>query len=354
MDLGIGGVTINSLLDLGLVMQNEYFQALLIMVFSFLLGYVVYKFMRTSARDIQRKGVDANNSFPNMISLPVYWIIVVGGVYLALKSIASIAQYHSALNNIFFVLIVVLAAISLSRVVSTFFANWLRTQKGVQKTPKLITKIINGIIYLIGLLMILDFFNVAITPLLATLGLGALAIGLALQPTLSNLFAGLRLLSDKMINVGDYIELDAKTSGYVEDIGWNSTKIRTLPNNMVIVPNSKLADSVIINNSLPKKEMAVFVNGGVAYASDLKKAEKVIIDTAKKIQGSVPGAVKGFQPFMRFTSFGDVNINFWVMLMVESYVDQHLVIHEFIKALKDAFRKEKIEMSGPMVQKREL
>ena len=93
--------------------------------------------------------------------------------------------------------------------------------------------------------------------------------------------------------------------------------------------------------------MGVQVNCGVAYDSDLKKVEKIVLEVANKIQKTVPGAVAGFQPFMRFNTFGDFNINFWVMLMVESYVDQHLIVHEFIKALREKFKAEKIKIAGP-------
>ncbi len=197
--------------------------------------------------------------------------------------------------------------------------------------------------------MILSYFKIEITPLVATLGIGGLAVGLALQNTLSNFFAGLYMVADKPITVGDFIELpDADISGYVEDIGWRSTRIKTLPNTVVIVPNSKLAENIIVNDSLPEHEMAALVQCGVAYGSDLKKVEKATIDVARKIQKTVPGAVKTFEPFIRYHTFGDSNINFTIILRVEKFVDKYLVTHEFIKALKERYDKEGIEISWPV------
>ncbi|MDH5662708.1 MAG: mechanosensitive ion channel family protein, partial [Elusimicrobiota bacterium] len=201
---------------------------------------------------------------------------------------------------------------------------------------------------LIAFLMILRYLNVEITPLVATLGLGGLAVGLALQNTLSNFFAGVHIISDRPINVGDYIEMEGNIAGYVEDIGWRSTRIRTLPNTIVIVPNSKIAESVIVNNYLPVQEMSIVLQCGVAYGSDLEKVEKVTVDVARKIQQTVPGAVKTFEPFIRYHTFGDSNINFSIILRVEEFVARYLVTHEFFKALKARYDKENIEISWPI------
>jgi small-conductance mechanosensitive channel len=196
--------------------------------------------------------------------------------------------------------------------------------------------------------VILGYFQVDITPLIAGVGLGALAIGLALQSTLTNFFAGVHILSDKPIRVGDFIELDKDTYGVVEDIGWRSTRIRMLTDNLLVIPNAKLADSNIINYSMPKQDFSIWVPCGVAYESDLKKVEKVTLEVAKEIQQKIPGAVKDFEPAFRFREFSDSNINFTAILRVEEPMARFVVRNEFIKALKERFDKEKIEISWPI------
>jgi small-conductance mechanosensitive channel len=186
--------------------------------------------------------------------------------------------------------------------------------------------------------------------MVAGVGIGALAIGLALQSTLSNFFAGMHLLSDRPINVGDFIELDKDTSGTVEDIGWRSTRIRTLADNLLIIPNAKLADSNITNFSMPKQDMCLWVPCGVAYESDLKKVEKISIAVAKQIQQTVEGAVPDFEPAFRYREFGDSNINFITILRVNDPMKRFIVRNEFIKALKERYDKEGIEISWPIIK----
>lgn len=332
------------------ILQNEYVQFLAILIGSLVLAKGVHFILKKYAHKITLKTkTDLDEIVLGLVTTPLYLLMLVGGLYFAVRSLSILAEYGRWTNGIFFVLAVLIIAVTVSSVLSFSIGRWLKVQKRFEKTPKLIIKMSVISVYFLALLVVLGHFKVEITPLIATLGLGGLAVGLALQNTLSNFFAGIHIISDRPINVGDYIELpDAKISGYVEDIGWRSTRLRTLPNTIVIVPNSKLAESVIINDSLPEQEMAALVEAGVDYGSDLKQVEKVAIDVATKIQRTIPGAVRDFTPFIRFHTFGDSNINFTVILRVESFVDQYLVKHEFIKALKEKFDAEKIEISWPV------
>jgi small-conductance mechanosensitive channel len=196
--------------------------------------------------------------------------------------------------------------------------------------------------------VILGYFQIDITPLIAGVGLGALAIGLALQSTLSNFFAGMHLVSDRPIDVGDYIEIDDNTKGTVEDIGWRSTRIRTLADNLLIIPNGKLSESNITNFSKPKQDMSLWIPCGISYESDLKKVEKITLEVAKYIQMNADGAVKNFEPGFRFKEFGDSNINFTTILRINDPLKRFVVRNEFIKALKQRFDEEKIEISWPI------
>ena len=267
------------------LIQNEYFQFLLIFAGSIIFAKILHFFLKNYVHKLTEKTkTDIDEIILEIVTKPLYAFIIVLGMYFALKSLSILDIYTLLIGKIFFVVIVLLASLTASRVFSVLISRWLKVQKRFEKTPRLINRIISVVIYLIAILIILNHFQVEVTPLVATLGLGGLAVGLALQNTLSNFFAGLHIISDRPINVGDFIELEGNISGYVEDIGWRSTRIRTLPNTIVIVPNSKLAESTITNNSLPEPEMSVMVQCGVSYGSDLKKVEKVTIDVAGKIQ----------------------------------------------------------------------
>ena len=167
---------------------------------------------------------------------------------------------------------------------------------------------------------------------------------------MANLFAGLFLLSDKPIVVGDFIEMDNKLSGNVEDIGWRTTRIKLLSDDIVVVPNSRLADSIIINYSMPNEKTSCIVKCNVSYNSDLDKVEKITLEVARKIQKSVEGADPDYEPLVRFNEFGLYNISFNAILGIKDYASRYRVTHEFMKAIKAAFDKNKIEIAVPMVE----
>jgi small-conductance mechanosensitive channel len=134
----------------------------------------------------------------------------------------------------------------------------------------------------------------------------------------------------------------------VADIGWRATKIRMLPNNMVLVPNAKLASAIITNYDLPDKELAVLVQVGVDYASDLEQVERVTCEVAKDVLQTVAGGVTTFEPFIRYHTFADFSINFTVILRAKEYVDQYLLKHEFVKRLHTRYNQEGITIPFPI------
>lgn len=331
------------------ILYNDYVRAAVLFTLFIILGkllhVLVLKYLR---KIITRNNHKLDTRILDRLEHPLHALVIVIGAHLALKQINQLAPHKTILTGAFFVLFTLVISLVVSRMAAALIDRWLQVRKKYSHIPELVNKMIAIVIYVIAGLIILSYFSIEITPLIATLGVGGLAVGLALQNTLRDFFAGLHLISDKPINVGHFVELDDKISGYVEDIGWRSTRIRTLPNTVVVVPNSKLAESTIINNSLPTLETAIIIPCGVAYTSNLDKVEKVTIATAKKIQKKVQGAVKDFEPFIRYNAFGESNINFSIILRVEKYVDKYIVTHEFIKALKQAYDKEKIEISWPV------
>ncbi|HUK62273.1 MAG TPA: mechanosensitive ion channel domain-containing protein, partial [Dongiaceae bacterium] len=182
---------------------------------------------------------------------------------------------------------------------------------------------------------------------LTALGVGSLAVALALQPTLSNLFAGFHITLARRIRIGDFVELETGQQGYVADIGWRSTQIRELPNNLVIVPNARLAEVIVRNYSLPADEQSALVQVGVAYDSDLEQVERITVETAREVQRTVTGAVADFEPFIRYHTFADSSINFSVILRVKEFSDRYLVTHEFVKRLQKRYSASGIRIPFP-------
>ena len=201
-------------------------------------------------------------------------------------------------------------------------------------------------VLVIGGLVLLAALGVQITPLLTALGVGGLAVALALQDTLSNLFAGLHLLADKPIRVGDYVKLADGVEGYVVDVGWRSTRVRQLQNSIAIVPNSSVAKSTIVNFHLPELRFAITIRVSVDYTSDPDRVEAVLVEEAQRAAGDVAGVLAEPAPIARLIpGFTESGLEFSLTCYVATYVDQYPVQHELRKRILRRFRAEGIALS---------
>lgn len=203
-------------------------------------------------------------------------------------------------------------------------------------------------IAVLGLLVVLNGLGLSITPMLTALGVGGLAVALALQEPLANFFAGVFMTLAGQVRVGDYVKLDSGQEGYVADFSWRSTRLRMLANNLVVVPNSKLAQAIVVNHHLPSQDLAVLVEVGVDYGSDLRQVEQVVMDVGRSVMTEVPGGVSEFDPFIRYHTFGASSVDFTVILRAKEFVDQYLVKHEFVKRLHTRFAQEGIVIPFPV------
>lgn len=226
----------------------------------------------------------------------------------------------------------------------------IRSKRDGSEIPStsILANIARAVVYCVGFILILQNFGVAIGPLLTALGVGGLAVALALQPTLSNLFSGLQIIASGKVNIGDFVQLEGGQKGFVRDITWRNTTIETGQNNVIIVPNSKMADSIVENYYLADRKVIFSVAVGVAYDSDLEKVERVAIEVGKEVLNRLPGGNKDFEPLVRFYQFGPSSIDLKVHLQVQEYADQFLIVSEFIKALRKRFTMEGIEIPFPV------
>ncbi|MFI5280559.1 MAG: mechanosensitive ion channel family protein [Gemmatimonadales bacterium] len=219
---------------------------------------------------------------------------------------------------------------------------------GSLRGVSLIANLVRVVVAAIGLVVILDTLGIKITGLIATLGIGGLAIGLALQDTLSSFFAGLRILLAGRIRPGDFIRLDNGLEGTVQDITWSQTVVLQPPNNIVLVPNSKLVASVTVNFSLPEQAQNFTVPLSVTRESDLDRVEMVTLQVARETLRVVEEGVSDFEPVVRFDGFGDSGINVNVVLRARHYNSRGRIIHEFTKRLVARYRAESIVLATPL------
>ncbi len=279
--------------------------------------------------------------------MPILWLTLLGA-YAATQSLPLSPSWRSFAKTALLVIAILSVTIFAAKVAAGLVGLYAHRIEGTLPATSLFTNLTKLLVFLIGALIILQTLNISITPILTALGVGGLAVALALQDTLSNLFSGLQVIASKQVKPGDYVKLESGEEGYVTDITWRNTAIRALPNNMIIVPNSKLASTLVTNYYQPEKEMSVLVQVGVSYQSDLKQVEQVTIDVAKEVMREVKGGVPEFEPFIRYHTFADFSINFTVILRAREFTDQFLVKHEFIKRLHEYYQREGIEIPFPI------
>lgn len=312
-----------------------------------IIGLVMDKFvlrhLETLASRTPWKGDEI--AFSSLRGLAFYSCLL-AGFYGASVQIPFDDRTRDIVGKIIMIIFIIIFTIFLMRAATRFVSHY--AEKAVLPSTSIFINLAKAIAFSLGLLIILQSLGISITPILTALGVGGLAVALALQDTLSNVFAGLQIIATRQIMIGHYIRFSDGEEGYVTDITWRNTSIRTLPNNTVLIPNSKLAGAIVTNYHLPDTEMAVLVQVGVSYESDLEKVERITIDTAKRLLMEVQGGVPQFEPFIRYHTFADFSINFTVIMRCREFVDQHLVKHDFIKRLHRRYRDESIEIPFPI------
>jgi small-conductance mechanosensitive channel len=314
--------------------------AILLFVRGILLGIARRWAGRTDTR--------IDDIFVESVRFPsVFWCAAIG-LYSGVVLSDLPDKYVRHLSTVIYVIIIMSVTVTLANLAGRVFRNYLQKSGLPIPSTGLAYGILKGTILSAGFLIVLNFLGISIAPLLTALGVGGLAVALALQDTLANLFAGLHILVEKSVRVGDFIKLETGQEGYVEDITWRTTRVRMLPNNMVVIPNSKLAQSVVTNYYLPEKRMSLLVPVGVSYDCDPDRVEEMLVDVAVKAVGELPGLMGDPAPFVRFIpGFGNSSLDFTLICQVDEFVDQYLVQHELRKRIFRRFRDEGVEIPFP-------
>lgn len=334
---------------------TEYLVVVIILILALIVGKIVnFVIKKTVLHITEKTKTMLDDLIVGAIGRPILIGIFLVGLHISATTLSVLASYASEITFLFTIIYAAFIgwfAVRIVNAIITWYAQEMaertKTKADEQFLP-IFKKVAYGVVGILIILWLLGQLGVEITTLIAAMGIGGLAIALAMQDTLSEFFAGAHIILDRPIKIGDYIELDSGDKGTVVDIGWRSTKIVNYKKNLVVIPNSKLASSKIINYFAPGHEVGFTVDGGIGYGEDLAKVEKVTLDVAKKVLKRLGVGVKDFEPIMRYQEFGDSNIDFKVIMRVKKYGDQFLVKHEFMKELKKRFDKEGIEIAWPI------
>lgn len=319
--------------------------ALISVFVLFIIRSISFKLLHRWAEKTETK---LDNTIIKAFKAPsVYWCIGIG-LYIGIAVSDVSEKYVFYLTKIIHVIVIFSITIALANLAGKIFTDYVQKANLPIPTTGLAYGILKGTILVLGFLIILSVLGISITPLITALGVGGLAVALALQDTLANLFAGIHILVEKSIRVGDFIRLETGQEGYVDDITWRTTRIRMLPNNMVVIPNSKLSQSIVTNYYLPEKRMSLLIPISVSYSSNPEKVERILIEETKKAVGEIPGLLGDPEPFVRFIpGFGESSLDFTLICQVKEFVDQYLAQHELRKRIFKRFGEEGIDIPFP-------
>ncbi len=286
--------------------------------------------------------------FSLLESLPIP-LLFLSSVYAGLEILKLPRKFERLGSKLILALTIVVVFYFPSKVLILFLRSVGRRNPGVERVTNLSIVVVRALFAVLAIVIVLENLGVSLTAVWTTLGVGSVAVALALQETLSNLFAGLYLLADRPVNPGDYIKLDSGQEGYVIHIGWRSTMMRTQSNNIVFVPNSTMAKAVIINYSLPELRVSTSISVRVSYDSDPSQVEKALLDvTREAAQEGLAGLLLNPPPSVCLNpGFGDSSLDFSLYLSVRRLEDQVTVQSELRKRILARFAKEGIAVPFP-------
>ena len=321
---------------------------LVALLFSRVIFRLLLRLARVSSGDLDDQIITAARG-------PVVVYIVLLGLYLALTVPLSLPPtVQDVVDKVAAVIAVVNGAILINAVGSATL-RWLQDvmqSTGAASTSSWALPMARRgmliVVFVMAGMLSLDVLGINISPLIAGLGIGGLAVALAIQPTLSNLFAGTYVITEGVVSRGDYIEMEGGVSGYVVDVNWRSTRLRTWTNNLVIIPNSRFAETIITNYSKPDEHVNVYLTCGVAYESDLQLVEAVSQGVMNLVLTEHPGAVRTYGSYFGYDTFGESNIDFWLFMQAQDRLSSFEVRSELVKQLHARLNAEGIKINYPV------
>ncbi len=327
---------------------NEYIIPVVVILVFMFLGYLIHILINTRLMAYARKTqTQVDDILIKCTKGPIVFIFLLVGVVLALKMMSLPSYITGYIDAVFFAAMVLAVSYAVAKFLRSLIIHYSRGKEGMKSVVPILQRLMQFTVYIIAFMLILDHFNVSITPLITTLGIAGIAVAFALQDTLSNFFAGVYIMADRPIRIGDFIKLESGEEGTVVDIGWRSARIQVFENYTVVIPNSRLANSVLINYYIPSKGTNLFIPVSVSYDSDLEHVERVLLEIGEEYIKREDACQKDYKPFVRFREFGDSGITVDLAIRLTEYTEKWRVQHEVIKEIHKRFAEEGIEIPYP-------
>ena len=330
---------------------NDYIRAGIIFIVLILVLRIIASILeRLIIKLVSKTKTDLDDIILKKSSAPITLLLLLASVGIALNEIPLDDVLMRRIDNVLYSLAIIFIAYLIYVVIDVaIFEVWTKVSKKAkidigESLGALIRGTLKIILIAISILYILHIWGVEITPLLAGLGIAGLAIALALQPVLANIFSGVSIILDKSVRVGDLVYLEG-TKGRIEKIGLRSTQLVTFDNELIIIPNTKLAESVIQNIALPEPKTRVVIPFGVAYGSNIDKVKKIVLKEIK----SVKGVLDTPEPTVSFREMADSSLNFKAYFYVPHFGDRFAATDEANTKIYNAFNKAGIEIPYPQM-----
>ncbi len=331
-----------------------------ILILSLAIGIVLNNFLKNKVRArIKNDDSEIRPIFLNALhGVPISFCLIVGLYWIVTTS----SHLPSDLVKIFSYILFAAIIFSITRVIERTLSGFIRLKfsgTGDANQSTLLDTIFRVLIYGTGILIVLDYYNISITPILTAMGVGGMAVAFGVRETLENIFSGLQLILSKQMRIGEYIKLSTGDEGRVVDINWRFISIMP-PNegSLVVIPNKVIAAAVSTNFSRPREDIVVTIPIGVSYDSDLEKVERVTVEVAREKMIKIDGYEPKFDsngvdrnplaPVVRYQSFGESSIDFLAIMHVTKFTSQYLLKHEFIKEISKRYRAEGIDIPFPI------
>jgi len=316
---------------------------------------IISLFLRNAATKNQSRAVQA---LVVAARGSIAWIGGIIGMWLAYANIrvmnirdeqliAFLDSSHSTLQAITIAII----TFFLARVANRYISAYTARESTNVPSSSIFGNIVAATIWILGVVTAVFVTGTAgsLTPLLGALGVSGIAVGLALQPTLDNMFSGIQILASRQIEPGDFVRLESNEEGVVEDVTWRNTTIRRITGELVIVPNSNLARSQVINFSRNAECFNLIVPTVVSYENDIDKVIEIMRETANELMERSHYVHKEQEARILVTANSERGISLATILPVVAYDKRGRIISEYLSDIQERFKKEGIHQPQPII-----
>jgi len=325
------------------ISENSYLKFLAVLVITIIIAFLAKIILKQVLKPLAKKTkTKIDDLIIKSLSSIIFYIILLVGLKVGLQNFELRENVQTIFDSLINTLLILTVSLLLLKIINNFAQQWMREWKFRTKTTAderlipLLQKILKAVIIILAIIFVFNAWKINISPLLTTVGIAGLAIGLAVKDTLSNILGGLQLVLDKTFKVGDKVELESGEMGVILDIGLRSTKLKTYDHEVIFIPNGYLANAKIKNFTHPDVSIRVNVDFGVIYGSDPEKVRQVVLKAIKKIET----VIEEPEPVVQFLKMSDFSLDFvaraWVKSYTEAYSTKLKMTDEIYNALNKA------------------